>query len=157
MKIGMVSLGCPKNQTDAEIMLGILADKGHIPVADPAEAEVIIVNTCGFIDPAKQESIDAVLEMAEYKESGNCRLLIMTGCLAERYHEEVKKELPEVDAIVGAGDFDKIGNIVKLWVQACHCGVHVFFNNLFNQFIHNSTPFRYYQFSYITLPSTIVT
>lgn len=113
MKIGMVSLGCPKNQTDAEIMLGILAEKGHTPVVDPAEAEVIIVNTCGFIDPAKQESIDATLEMAEYKESGNCRLLIMTGCLAERYHEEVKAELPEVDAIVGAGDFDKIAEVIE--------------------------------------------
>ena len=112
MKIGMVSLGCPKNQTDAEIMLGILSQKGHTPVADPAEAEVIIVNTCGFIDPAKQESIDATLEMAEYKESGSCRLLIMTGCLAERYHDEVKAELPEVDAIVGAGDFDKIAEVI---------------------------------------------
>ncbi len=112
MKIGMVSLGCPKNQTDAEIMLGILAEAGHTPVADPAEAEVIIVNTCGFIDPAKQESIDAVLEMAEYKQTGTCRLLIMTGCLAERYHEDIKAELPEVDAIVGAGDFDKIAEVL---------------------------------------------
>lgn len=112
MKIGMVSLGCPKNQTDAEIMLGILAEKGHVPVADPAEAEVIIVNTCGFIDPAKQESIDAVLEMAEYKKIGVCRLLIMTGCLAERYHADIKAELPEVDAVVGAGDFDKIAQVI---------------------------------------------
>lgn len=112
MKIGMVSLGCPKNQTDAEIMLGILAEKGHVPVADPAEAEVIIVNTCGFIDPAKQESIDAVLEMTEYKKIGVCRLLIMTGCLAERYHADIKAELPEVDAVVGAGDFDKIAQVI---------------------------------------------
>lgn len=113
MKIGMVSLGCPKNQTDAEIMLGILAEKGHVPVADPTEAEVIIVNTCGFIDPAKQESIDAVLEMAEYKKIGVCRLLIMTGCLAERYHADIKAELPEVDAVVGAGDFDKIAQVIE--------------------------------------------
>ena len=113
MKIGMVSLGCPKNQTDAEIMLGILAEAGHTPVANPENAEVIIVNTCGFIDPAKQESIDAILEMAEYKKGGNCKLLIASGCLAERYHEDIKKELPEVDAIVGAGDFDKIAEVIE--------------------------------------------
>ena len=108
MKIGMVSLGCPKNWTDAEIMLGILAEKGHEIVASPELAEVIIVNTCGFIDPAKQESIDTILEMAEYKNSGECKLLIATGCLAERYHDNIKKELPEVDAIVGAGEYERI-------------------------------------------------
>ncbi len=113
MKIGMVSLGCPKNQTDAEIMLGILADYGHEIVADPSQAEVIIVNTCGFIDPAKQESIDACLEMAEYKKTGACRLLIMTGCLSERYHDSIKDELPEVDACIGAGDFHKIAEVIK--------------------------------------------
>lgn len=113
MKIGMVSLGCPKNQTDAEIMLGILADKGHEIIANPAEAEAIVVNTCGFIDPAKQESIDAILEMAEYKKSGKCRLLIASGCLAERYHEDIEKELPEVDAILGAGDYDKIAAVLE--------------------------------------------
>ena len=113
MKIGMVSLGCPKNQTDAETMLGILAEKGHEIVPDPQDAEVIVVNTCGFIDPAKQESIDTILEMAEYKKSGKCRLLIATGCLAERYHDEIKEQLPEVDAIVGAGDFDKIAEVIE--------------------------------------------
>lgn len=113
MKIGMVSLGCPKNQTDAEIMLGILAERGHIIVTDPAEAEVIIVNTCGFIDPAKQESIDTVLEMAEYKKTGACRILIMTGCLSERYHDSIRQELPEVDACIGAGDFYKIAEVIE--------------------------------------------
>ncbi len=113
MKIGMVSLGCPKNQTDAEIMLGILAEKGYEIVAEPQEAEAIIVNTCGFIDPAKQESIDAILEMAEYKKDGKCKILIASGCLAERYHEDIKNELPEVDAIVGAGDFDKIAEVIE--------------------------------------------
>ena len=113
MKIGMVSLGCAKNQTDAEIMLGILAQKGHEIVNAPKEAEVIIVNTCGFITPAKQESIDAILEMAQYKKEGNCRLLIATGCLAERYNAEMEKELPELDAIVGTGDFDKIEEIIE--------------------------------------------
>lgn len=120
MKIGMVSLGCPKNRTDSEIMLGILAEKGHTLVNDPCEAEVIIVNTCGFIDPAKQESIDAILEMAEYKKNGACRLLIVTGCLAERYHDDILKELPEADAVVGAGDFDKIADIIEKAVQGEH-------------------------------------
>lgn len=113
MKIGVVSLGCPKNQTDAEIMLGILADNGHKIVSNPEEAEVIIVNTCGFIDSAKEESINTILEMAEYKKSGNLKLLIATGCLSERYHSEIEAELPEVDAIVGAGDFDKIAEIIE--------------------------------------------
>ncbi|MBQ7986325.1 MAG: 30S ribosomal protein S12 methylthiotransferase RimO [Clostridia bacterium] len=113
MRIGMVSLGCPKNQTDAETMLGILQDNGHIIVNDPQDAEVIIVNTCGFIDPAKQESIDAVLEMAEYKKTGCCKLLIMTGCLSERYHDSIKEELPEVDACIGAGDFYKIAKVIE--------------------------------------------
>ncbi len=110
--IGMVSLGCAKNQTDAEIMLGILADEGHKIVRDPEEADVIIVNTCGFIEPAKQESIDSILEMAEYK-NGRCKLLIATGCLAERYHDDILTELPEVDAIVGTGDFHKISEVIK--------------------------------------------
>lgn len=110
--IGMVSLGCAKNQTDAEIMLGILADEGHKIVGDPKEADVIIVNTCGFIEPAKQESIDNILEMAEYK-NGRCKLLIATGCLAERYHQDILTELPEVDAIVGTGDFHKISEVIK--------------------------------------------
>lgn len=112
MKIGMVSLGCPKNQTDAETMLGLLVEKGHSIVADPAEAEIIIVNTCGFIDPAKQESIDAILEMAGYKNSGKCKLLIATGCLAERYHDAIRSDLPEVDAVVGAGDYHKIADVI---------------------------------------------
>lgn len=110
--IGLVSLGCAKNQTDAEIMLGILSDDGFAITYDPSEADVIIVNTCGFIESAKQESIDAILEMAEYKK-GRCRLLIATGCLAERYSGDILKELPEVDAIVGTGDYDKIAEVIK--------------------------------------------
>ncbi len=109
--IGIVSLGCAKNQTDAEIMLGILRENGHEIVKDPEMADVIIVNTCGFIEPAKQESIDSILEMSEYK-NGRCKLLIATGCLAERYHDDILKELPEVDAIVGTGDFHKIADVI---------------------------------------------
>ena len=110
-KIGMISLGCPKNQTDAEIMLGILADYGHEIVNDPNDADIIIVNTCGFIESAKQESIETILEMSEYK-SGKCKLVIATGCMAERYNEELLKEMPEVDAVVGTGDYHKIAKVI---------------------------------------------
>lgn len=110
--IGMVSLGCAKNQTDAETMLGILRQDGHMIVDNPETADVIIVNTCGFIEQAKQESIDNILEMAEFKK-GRCKLLIATGCLAERYHDEMLKELPELDAVVGTGDYTKIAEVIK--------------------------------------------
>lgn len=110
--IGLVSLGCAKNQTDAETMLSILKDDGCKIVSDPQKADVIIVNTCGFIDSAKQESIDAILEMAEYKENGVCKKLIATGCLAERYTDDILEQLPEVDAVLGTGDYDKIAEII---------------------------------------------
>lgn len=110
--IALVSLGCAKNQTDGETMLGILAEEGYAIVTEPEEADVIIVNTCGFIDSAKQESIDAILEMAEYKKE-RCKLLIATGCLAERYASDMQKELPEVDAILGTGDYDKIADTIR--------------------------------------------
>lgn len=110
--VGMVSLGCAKNQTDAETMLGILKKYGHKIVQEPENADVIVVNTCGFIESAKQESIDAILEMAEYK-NGRCKLLIASGCLAERYNNELLKELPEVDAIVGTGDYHKIAEVIE--------------------------------------------
>ena len=111
--IGMVSLGCAKNQTDAETMLAILKDDGYRIVSDPEIADIIIVNTCGFIDSAKQESINAILEMAEYKTDGQCKLLIATGCLAERYSADIADELPEVDAILGTGDYDRIAEVIK--------------------------------------------
>lgn len=112
-KIGLVSLGCAKNQTDAETMLALLIDEGCTTVTDPQKADVIIINTCGFIDSAKQESIDAILEMAEYKTTGQCKRLIVTGCLAERYAADILDELPEVDAVLGTGDYDKITEIIK--------------------------------------------
>ena len=111
-KIGLVSLGCAKNQTDAETMLSLLLERGCETVSDAAEADVIIINTCGFIDSAKQESIDAILEMAEYKRIGKCKRLIVTGCLAERYADEMLSELPEVDAVLGTGDYDRIAEII---------------------------------------------
>lgn len=112
-RIGLVSLGCPKNQTDAETMLALLLEKGCTAVSDPAQADVIIVNTCGFIDSAKQESIDTILEMAGYKEEGRCKKLIVTGCLGERYSKDILSELPEVDAVLGTGDYDGIADIIS--------------------------------------------
>ncbi len=111
-KIGIVSLGCPKNRVDTEVMLGILGEEGYEIVALPQDADIIIVNTCAFIDSAKEESINTVLEMAEYKE-GKCRYLIMTGCMAERYHDEILEEIPEVDAVVGTGDYHKIAEVIR--------------------------------------------
>ena len=111
--IGLVSLGCAKNQTDAETMLAILQDEGYTIVSEPEDADAIIVNTCGFIDSAKQETINTTLEMAQYKTDGKCKLLIMTGCLAERYAKDITDELPEVDAVLGTGDYDKIAEIIK--------------------------------------------
>ena len=102
-KVGMISLGCPKNQVDAEIMLKKLVDAGYILVQEADKADVVIVNTCGFIEDAKKESIDAILEMADLKEDGLLSKIVVTGCLAERYKDEVVSEIPEVDGVVGIG------------------------------------------------------
>src|SRR5687767_8599412 len=104
MKIGFVSLGCPKNLVDSEVMLGMAEKEGHEITADAAQADVLVVNTCAFIDRAKQESIDTILEMAQLKSRDTGRRLIVTGCLAERYREELKKEIPEIDVILGTGE-----------------------------------------------------
>ena len=104
MKIGFVSLGCPKNLVDSEVMLGMAEKEGHEITADAAQADVLVVNTCAFIDRAKQESIDTILEMAQLKGRETGRRLIVTGCLAERYREELKKEIPEIDVILGTGE-----------------------------------------------------
>ncbi|HEX6163137.1 MAG TPA: 30S ribosomal protein S12 methylthiotransferase RimO [Vicinamibacterales bacterium] len=106
MKIGFVSLGCPKNLVDSEVMLGMAEQEGHEITADASQADVLVVNTCAFIDRAKQESIDTILEMAELKKQAGGRRLIVTGCLAERYREELKKEIPEIDAVLGTGEVD---------------------------------------------------
>lgn len=104
MKIGFVSLGCPKNLVDSEVMLGMAEKEGHEITADASAADVLVVNTCAFIDRAKQESIDTILEMAELKKQAAGRKLIVTGCLAERYRDELKKEIPEIDAVYGTGE-----------------------------------------------------
>src|ERR671921_1221953 len=104
MKIGLISLGCPKNLVDSEVMLGLAQQAGHELTHDASNADVLVVNTCAFIDSAKQESIDAILEMAAQKRDGKCSRLVVTGCLAERYRDELKKEIPEIDALLGTGE-----------------------------------------------------
>jgi ribosomal protein S12 methylthiotransferase len=108
MKIGLVSLGCPKNLVDSEVMLGLVQQDGHEVTADASTADVLIVNTCAFIDKAKQESIDTILELAEHKKSGNCRKLVVTGCLAERYRDELRELIPEIDVVLGTGEVPAI-------------------------------------------------
>src|SRR6185436_20314373 len=109
--LGFVNLGCTKNQVDAEIMLGTLAANGFELSADPNKAEVVIINTCGFIEEAKQESINTIIEHGELKQSGSCRVLIAAGCLAQRYQGDLLKQLPELDGVVGTGEFGKIAEI----------------------------------------------
>src|SRR6188474_2275433 len=112
MKIGLISLGCPKNLVDSEVMLGLAQQAGHELTQDASGADVLIVNTCAFIDAAKQESIDTILEMAQHKTSGACRRLIVTGCLAERYRDELKAQIPEIDAVLGTGEVPEIVNAI---------------------------------------------
>src|SRR6187551_3140844 len=108
MKIGMISLGCPKNLVDSEVMLGLAQQTGHELTRDAVDADVLIVNTCAFIDKAKQESIDTILEMAEHKKTGACQRLVVTGCMAERYRVELREQIPEIDAILGTGEVPEI-------------------------------------------------
>ncbi|HSU59098.1 MAG TPA: 30S ribosomal protein S12 methylthiotransferase RimO [Bryobacteraceae bacterium] len=108
MKIGFVSLGCPKNLVDTEVMMGQLVAGGYELTPQPAEADVIVVNTCSFIDPAKQESVDTILEMAEYKKTGKAQRLIVAGCLVERYRADICRNIPEVDAVIGTNELAQI-------------------------------------------------
>jgi len=108
MKIGFVSLGCPKNLVDTEVMMGQLTQAGHELTPHPSDADVIVVNTCSFIDPAKQESVDTILEMAEYKKTGRAQKLIVAGCLVERYRDDIRKNLPEVDALIGTNELERV-------------------------------------------------
>ena len=111
--VGLVSLGCSKNRVDSEQMLAVLREKGYTVLSDPSRAEVIIVNTCGFIQAAKEEAISTLLEMAAYKESGKCRLLVATGCLAQRYPEAIREEMPEVDAILGVNEYARLDEAIR--------------------------------------------
>src|SRR5881296_4159285 len=111
--IGFVNLGCSKNQVDSEVMLGSLVAKGFELTADYEKAEVVIINTCGFIEEAKQESINTIIEHGELKKSGACKVLIAAGCLAQRYQGELLKALPELDGVVGTGDTGRIAEICR--------------------------------------------
>jgi ribosomal protein S12 methylthiotransferase len=108
LKIGFVSLGCPKNLVDTEVMMGQLTASGHELTPHPSDADVIVVNTCSFIDPAKQESVDTILEMAEYKKTGRAKRLIVAGCLVERYRADIQRDMPEVDAVIGTNELERI-------------------------------------------------
>ena len=112
MKVGLVSLGCVKNQVDAEQMLSLLLGEGYEFTADAAEAEVILVNTCGFIQSAKEESIEAILDMARMKQEGRCRVLCVTGCLAQRYEKELLEEIPEIDCLLGVDGQDRLPRMI---------------------------------------------
>ena len=111
--VGLISLGCSKNRVDSEQTLGFLKEHGYRIVSDPARAEVIIVNTCGFIQSAKEEAIATLFEMAEYKQTGRCRLLVATGCFAQRYPEDIREEMPEVDVIMGVNEYAKLDQAIR--------------------------------------------
>ena len=110
----MVSLGCPKNLVDSEVMLGTLQGNGYLVTADPREADVIVVNTCTFIGPARKESVDTILEMAEHKKHGRCRRLVVAGCMVQQSHDELRESIPEIDALVGLNDIERIAEACAL-------------------------------------------
>ncbi len=108
VKVGFVSLGCPKNLVDSEVMMGLLQSGGAHITSHAEDADIIVVNTCSFIDTAKQESVNTILEMAQHKVTGKAKKLVVAGCLVERYRQEIQKNIPEVDAVVGTGELDSI-------------------------------------------------
>jgi len=132
VKVGFVSLGCPKNLVDSEVMMGQLASHGHELTTHPDQADVLVVNTCSFIDPAKKESVDTILEMAEYKRIGRARKLIVAGCLVERYRDQIRREMPEVDAVIGTNEIEQI-------VPLCE-GLNVAANPFEPYLYHDLTP-----------------
>lgn len=117
IKIAFVSLGCDKNLIDSEIMLGLIDEEGYTITPDESEADIIIINSCGFIMDANQEAIENVLRVADYKNEGKCKGIVVTGCMAQRYKKEIFNSLPEVDAVVGTGDFEQIGYVIKKILQ----------------------------------------
>jgi len=135
LKVFLVSLGCDKNLVDSEVMLGQIQDLGYEIVQDELEADAIIVNTCAFIHDAKEESIETILDMAKYKEIGNCKSLIVAGCLSERYKKELAEELPEVDGIIGASNYDDLPNVLERTLAGKHTEVFKSINHEPNTYI----------------------
>lgn len=133
-KVGLVSLGCPKNQVDSEVMLGLLTREGFEPVSEASSADVIIVNTCSFIGPAKQESIDTILEMAELKKTGAAKRLVVAGCMVERYRRQILEEMPEVDCVIGTNEVERV-------VAACR------FTGTEREFAERAEPYLYHEFT----------
>ena len=113
MTVGAISLGCNKNRVDTESALGLLQNQGFQITSDPAMADILLVNTCGFILSAREESINTILDMAEYKKTGRCRLLVVTGCLAQRYENELMKEIPEIDLLLGVNQYARLGEMIQ--------------------------------------------
>ena len=113
LKVGIVSLGCNKNRVDSEIALGLMQDAGYRLTPDPAEADILMVNTCGFIGPAKEESIDTILEMAQYEQTGKCRLLVVSGCLAQRYEQALMDDMPEIDVLLGVNQYQCLPQAIE--------------------------------------------
>ena len=110
--VGAVSLGCNKNRVDTETALGLLKEKGFLLTDDPAKADILLVNTCGFIDPAKEESVNTILEMGEYKKTGRCKVLVVTGCLSQRYSGDLMKEIPEIDVLLGVNQYAELPSAI---------------------------------------------
>lgn len=131
--VGAVSLGCSKNRVDTETALGLLQEKGFLLTDDPKEADILLVNTCGFIDPAKEESVNTILEMAQYKQHGKCRLLAVTGCLSQRYPEDLMKEIPEIDVLLGVNQYaalpDAILKALQKQKQSCWKDDYTYFEH----------------------------
>jgi ribosomal protein S12 methylthiotransferase len=133
-KVGLVSLGCPKNTVDSEVMLGMLAHSGHELTSNPRDADIIIINTCSFIGPAKQESIDTIFEMAQHKTTGTAKKLVVTGCLVERYRQQILAEMPEVDYVLGTNELERV-------VEACDLA------NTARESGRSASPYLYHEFT----------
>ena len=129
MNVGLVTLGCSKNQVDSEMLLGYFKERGFNIVSNPLEADIIVVNTCGFIKSAKEEAIATILEMADYKEFGNCKALIVTGCLAKRYKKEILESMPEVDLCIGVDEYENIDNILSEFLNQNYLNHSLKFEN----------------------------
>jgi ribosomal protein S12 methylthiotransferase len=140
--VSMITLGCPKNLVDSEVMMGILAREGYVFTPNPEEAKIIVVNTCGFIGPSQDESIDTILEMADKKRNGKCEKLVVTGCLVQRYPGELAKEMPEVDLFVGTGEFQKLPELMGSPLREA-VGRPEFVYDALTPRIHNGGPTAY--------------